>query len=411
MKNFKSVTIFLFVFLASQITIADSNNYHYDKDRNHYDKHKKYKPWKLRKLRSAIREHEARITALENNTTKTVAVDCVSDSEALKNTILEPSTTYVLTGMCDGQIVVGAGLGEITIEGDATGSKDDGINLPAGETDANSIFAAIYAQSGVKLNLNNLTISAANYNSNSDLYIAGVGSYRSAWVRLQNVDVVGGDEGIGAYNTGTVSINGGVSVTGFRESGLLSNGAAVIRAFDSVTVTGGSNQEGSASSAVAAVNGGVVRLSGSNNDITPSTGTLLDPTTAAAVDAFRNGTITVDGGTLNGTIWSGESSAVDLRNLTQSGGHLEPFRNGVMRIRNSNVAGASGDLISVGGFSSLRLDNTIVNNVSGTGIIGTYRYGGIDIRGTSDLNGRDINCADPRERRVDGSVANVGTTC
>ena len=348
---------------------------------------------------------DQRITSLESTSTTTVAVDCATNSTALKDLTLTPNTTYVLTGICDGQIVVGAGLGTINIQGDDVGSMDDGITLQPGETDADSVFAAIYGTSAVRLNLSNLVITADSYNGTGDLYISAVGSFRAAHVVLDNVNVVGGDAGITAANTGSISTNENVSITGFRENGLSAANAAVVRVFDSITITGGTGQEGSFSDAVGAYNGGVVRIIGSATAITSGSGPTID---AAAISAIRNGTITVDGGTLNGTVWSGESSAVDLRNLTQLGGNLEPFRNGVLRIRNSNVVGASGDEISVGGFSNLRLDSTVVNNVSGTASLDTYRYGVIDIRGTSDLNGRDINCADPRELRVDGTVLNVG---
>ncbi|NNE63113.1 MAG: hypothetical protein HKN34_03435, partial [Gammaproteobacteria bacterium] len=353
---------------------------------------------------------DQRLSAIENATTSTVNVDCSADSAALKNTTLRPNTTYVLTGICDGQIRVGAGLGTINIQGDTTGTMDDGITLQAGETDGDEIFAAIYGVDGVRLNLSNLTIDASAYNSSSDLYIAAVGSYRGAHVTLQSVHVVGGDEGLGAWNTGTFSVLEGNNISGFRAHGVISARASVVRIFDSVTVTGGSNQEGTVSEAVIALDGGVITARSETN-ITPATGPNLDATNTVAIFAFRNGTLRLNGGTLSGNLWSGESSSVDLRNITQSNGDIEPFRNGVMRIRNSNIAGASGDQVFVGGFSSLRLDSTVVNNVSGTGSIDTYRYGGIDIRGNSDLNGRDINCADPRERRIDGSVLNVGTTC
>lgn len=75
---------------------------------------------------------DQRISAIENATTSTVNVDCSSDSSALKNVTFRSNTTYVLTGICDGQIRVGAGLGTINIKGDATGTMDDGITLQAG---------------------------------------------------------------------------------------------------------------------------------------------------------------------------------------------------------------------------------------------------------------------------------------
>lgn len=131
----------------------------------------------------------------------------------------------------------------------------------------------------------------------------------------------------------------------------------------------------------------------------------------AAVSAFQNGTIRINDADITGVLWSGESSAVDIRDSVQGEGYINPYRNSVMRIRNSQVAnGNSGTLFS-GDFSVLRMDNTNVANTSGTGEISTYRYGVVDFRGTTDLNGRNINCADPRERRIDGSVLNVGSTC
>jgi len=362
---------------------------------------------------------DQRIISLETSTpSNTIAVDCASDSSALKNLALTPNTTYVLTGMCDGQIEVGAGLGTINIEGDATGVKDDGITLPAGETDGDTVFATIYGTDSVKLNLQNLTISAANYNSESDLYIGGIGSYRGAHVTLTQVDVVGGDEGIGAHNTGTASINEGVRITNFSRHGINSSRASVVRVFDTVEIAGDSNSDWDISEAVVAHQGGVIDF---RNDGDPSTMHSIEPASGpnisiandntAAVSAFQNGTIRIVDTDITGVLWSGDSSVVDIRDSVQGEGYINPYRNSVMRIRDSQVAnGDSGTLYS-GDFSVLRLDNTTVANTSGTGQISTYRYGVVDLRGTTDLNGRDINCADPRELRLDGSVLNVGTTC
>jgi len=358
---------------------------------------------------------DQRISSLESTATKTVAVDCSVNSTALKDLTLTPNTTYVLTGICDGQIVVGAGLGTIRIEGDATGVKDDGITLPTGETDGDTVFASIYGTDSVRLNLKNLTISAANYNSANDLYISAIGSYRGAHVTLTQVDVVGGDEGVGAGNTGTVSIFEGVHITGFSRHGIDSSRASVIRVFNTVEIVGDINSDSDVSEAVVAHQGGVISFS---NDGNPSTMHNIEPASGpnisiandntAAVSAFQNGTIRIVDADITGVLWSGESSTVDIRDSVQGDGYINPYRNSVMRIRNSQVAnGDSGTLYS-GDFSVLRLDNTTVANTSGTGQISTYRYGVIDLRGTTDLNNRDINCSDGRETRIDGSVVNVG---
>ncbi len=360
-----------------------------------------------------FRNFDRRITRLENAAMKTRAVDCVADPKALKNMELSVNTTYVLTGMCEGQIVVGAGLGTIGIEGDGRGYKDDGIFLPAGETDSDRVFAAIYGTNGVRLNLSSLVINADAYNSSGDLYISTVGAYRGAHVVLTDVDVIGGDEGLGAYNTGTFSVDAGVSVTGFRAAGLVANSASVVRVLAPTTVTGGDDQEGFNSEAVSAINGGVIRISGGGT-LAPASGPGISSAqdTAAAVSAFRNGTIQVAGSIINGSVWSGESSAVNLRNVDQSGGNIDAFRNAVIRVRGGRVTGSDDDGISAGVFSVIRMDSTFVGNTGGFGSIDLYRYGGIDLRGATNLNGRDVNCDDLRETRIDNSVQGVGDiTC
>jgi len=371
-------------------------------------------------VESSVNDNDGRITSIEQRLVplenslngEVVTVDCSTDSAALKNLTLTPNTTYTLTGICDGQIIVGAGLGTINIESDGTGGPD-GITLQAGETDADTVFAAIYGNNGVRLILTNLVITVdSSYNAVDDLYIAGVGSYWGARVILDQVSVVGGDEGISAYNNGMISVWEGVTITGFRDAGIKASRASVIRVNDPVTVTGGSNQEGTNSEAIVGLDGGVVAMTGGGT-ITPASGTGISAAleTSAAISAFRNGVITVSDITLNGSVWSGESSTVDLRNVTQSGGNLDIYRNSVLRVRASNVSGAAGDVIWAGAFSTIRMDDTTIGNASGTETINLYSYGIIDLRvlsGTMDMNFRDINCSDPRSVRLFGAISNQG---
>lgn len=404
MKESHFFTGLLVIFLA----FAMSGNLAADDD--DFDDEKRFSAVEKNRL---FRNFEGRITRLESAAMQTRAVDCASDPRALKNLELSVNTTYVLTGMCEGQIVVGAGLGTIGIEGDRNGYKDDGIFLPAGQTDADQVFAAIYGANGVRLNLSNLVINAEAYNSPGDLYISTVGSYRGAHVVLTDVDVIGGDEGLGAYNTGTFSVNDGVSVTGFRSAGLVANSASMVRVVSSITVTGGEGQEGPFSEAISAVNGGVIRVTGGGR-IAPASGPNISTAqdTAAAVSAFRNGTVQVAGASISGSVWSGESSAVDLRNVEQFGGNIDAFRSGIIRVRGGSVTGSETDEIFAGVFSIIRMDNAHVGNVGGIGSISLYRYGAIDLRGNTDLNGRVVNCDDLRETRIDSSVQNVGgVTC
>lgn len=272
------------------------------------------------------------------------------------------------------------------------------------------MFAAIYAIDGVKLNLSDLKIDVLDYNGENDLYIAGIGAYWGAIVTLNSVDIVGGDQGIGIYNSAMMRIGENVTVTGFRDGGIVAGRTSTIRIFDPVTVTGGSNQEGDNSEAIAAVDGGVVSMTGGGT-ITPASGTLISAAqdSAAALSAFRNGIITVRDVTLNGTVWSGESSTVDLRNVTQSGGAIDAYRNSIIRVRGGSVTGASADAIYSGQFGTVRMDDTTIGNASGTGTINLYRYGIIDLRGTTDMGNRDVFCSDPRSINIQGSVTNQGT--
>ncbi|MFT5657608.1 MAG: hypothetical protein ACI9KN_000881 [Gammaproteobacteria bacterium] len=58
--------------------------------------------------------------------------------------------------------------------------------------------------------------------------------------------------------------------------------------------------------------------------------------------------------------------------------------------------------------SVLRINNTAIGNVSGTATMETYRYGVLDIRGASNLNGRTITCPDVQGIKIDGTVTNAG---
>jgi hypothetical protein len=362
---------------------------------------------------------DQRISRVEGVTTQTVAVDCASDAAALKNLTLVPNSTYILTGICDGQITVGAGLGTINIEGD--GGMDDGITLPAGETDGGTVFGAVYGTDAVRLNLSDLVIDASSYNSESDLFAGAVLSTRAAHVTLTDVNVTGGDYGVGAYNTGTITLIGNVSITDFGLNGVRADKGSVVRTFGdatTLTIIGGTGQDWTASEAVVAYQGGVVQFDNDGNDATrhsiqPASGPNLnsDPDdNVAAVSAFQNGTIRIYDANITGVVWSGDSSVVDLRDVVQGGGYVNPYRNSVLRFRDSQIGnGAAGEFFS-GDFSVLRMDDTEVKNSSGSDVISTYRYGVIDLRGATNLNGRGIVCQDTRDLRLDGTVINVGAT-
>ena len=384
---------------------------------------------------------DTRLTPLENPTVDgpTIAVDCATDVTAFKTLTPTPNATYVLSGICEGPVFFdNPSLGTITIQGDENGGQDDGIALPADlltRTDFdhfNRDFAALWGNSGVRLQLENIRVSADGFQTDAadNPSIRALWAGRGAHIILENVSIVGGDIGAEAAG-GYYSMLEGVSISGFGETGLDVNSGGLAHAFFSVTITGATTEfTGDYSEAVLAWRNGSIYLS-QGATLTPAVNTAND-FEGYAVTAIDNGTVRIeDGGTdsrlngivgafrssmvrivdvdavITGNLWSGESSSMLLDGVMQTG-DVEVFRVGSLRIIDSSIAGGSGDAVSVGGASALRLDNTTVGNQSGTGTIESYRYGAINIRGSSDLNGRRV-CGDEQGINIRDSVVNVGS--
>ena len=375
---------------------------------------------------------DQRVTSLEGSATggQTIAVDCDTDATALKNLTASPNTTYVLTGICDGPIRFGAGLGTINVQGDATGTRDDGISQPSGLSNPDTDFAAISGTNGVRLNLENLVLSADNYIGASDFYVSTVQASRGAHLTLTNVDVRGGDTGVSAWN-GYVSVNQGVTVTGFRDAGLSSGLGGTLHTWEPTTVTGGTSLEGSSSTALVAYRNGVLEVTQggtftagtSDGSVTPfypealvavdngsirvsNSGTV---TFTGSVGAYRSSSVHMQAGTVTGHVDSGENSAVRFENVTQSGGYISSYRNSTFRASNSSLVGGIGDLIDVGAMSTMRLDDTVVGNADGVSDLVTYSYGYVTLRGTTNLSNRNITCNSLEALDIRNTVTNVGT--
>jgi hypothetical protein len=67
--------------------------------------------------------------------------------------------------------------------------------------------------------------------------------------------------------------------------------------------------------------------------------------------------------------------------------------------------GSNADAIYVQGASTMTLGNTDVGNSSGIGSIDVAHHGFLSLQGTTNLNGRIINCADPVQ-----DIQQFGTT-
>ena len=377
----------------------------------------------------ALVDHDTRITALEVGTGMDVAVDCISNSAALRNSTLKPGNTYVLTGMCDGPIRITEPAGTYRFRGDATGVKDDGIISQPGQTEDHviSIFGPISA------NFDNLTISGANYTSQADLDVTTIHVKGNASVSLVNVDAVGGDWGVWA-DSAYLAIGGDVKITGFREEGLIATNGGHVQVADFIAVEGADNQPGDYSIAMDATRNGSIliggggiftagtddgtnvdyeriSLSANGNGTVRITGSV-PVTLTGTIEVLRSAEVRIKSGgsanrnTLDGDIYASDQSVVRVRYLDQSDGVARASSGSGFIARDSNLSIGASDFINVQA-ANMTLWNTTVGNSLGTGSINISNYGFLSLLGTTELNGRIINCPDPVQS-IQGMATGIG---
>ena len=364
-----------------------------------------------------ITANDIRISAIEDGDSGTgvdTDVNCVDNPLALKNTTLTPGTTYVLTGMCDGPVRISEPAGTYSFRGDATGIKDDGIISPPGQVE-DYVFSAY---GPISASFHNLTISGANYTSLGGVYVTTVYVTGNSSLSLNEVDVVGGDNGVNA-DSAYIAIGDGVNITGFREEGLIALNGGNIRVDDFISVTGAANELGDFSVAMDATRNGSIVISGggiftagtddgSNPDYESismsanGNGTIRirnsnAVTLTGAIEAIRSSEIRIQsGGTIVGAISATDQSHVRVRNVTHSGGNITAISGSGFTARNSTLSDNSSDWIGVQQVSTMSLRDTTVGNSSGAASINVFHHGFLSLQGAAtDLNGRIINCSDP----------------
>ena len=383
---------------------------------------------KVGNLVIAVNNNDIRISELEGRTGgEEISVDCFTDSAALINTNLAPGNTYVLTGMCDGPVRISEPAGTYSFRGDATGVKDDGIISPPGQLE-DYVFSAY---GPISANFDNLTISGTNYTSQADTFVTTLYLAGNASASLLNVDVVGGDYGVfadGAY----ISVGGAVNITGFREEGLIAANGSSIQVDDFITVAGAFNEPGEYSAAMDAFRSGSIVISGGGN-FTAGTddGSNADyerislsangngsirirnssaVTLTGAIEAIRSSEIRIQsGGTIVGAISATDQSHVRIRNVTHSGGNITSISGSGFTARNSTLSDNSSDWIGVQQVSTMSLRDTIVGNSSGVANINVFHHGFLSLQGTTNLNGRVINCLDAAQDIQLIAATGIGT--
>jgi len=382
----------------------------------------------MENIKNAVNDNNMQINAFHPGP-KEIAIDCSANADAFANTGIEDNVTYTLTGMCNGPIQIES-HNNVTIRGDATGSKDDGVQLPAGLTEQPYAAIGIWQSNGVVLD--NLTVSAANYVSETYAFgnnVSAVHVGNKSLAEALSVDFVGGDYSVHVYNDGMLTLGEGNTVTGFNIGGLTAYNHGLIRTLDDITVTGlvGTSNQGDPN-ALQATNNGIVEIRNGGTFAGP-TGGEQDPAYHTAVWASDNGTIRIKAGanpaTVNGGVASSMSAVIRVEGNTTVNGYVGAYHLGYTRIAGTTQYGG---LIEVGDGGYLRFDSSSLNP---QGTVGIYRmgkmragntdmhiadnlidvsgFGMLNLRLGTTLNGANIDCHESRLVSIHGSITDVGT--
>lgn len=386
----------------------------------------------LRNLRDAVIDNDMRITALEAGA-KEIAVDCSMDVNAFLNTTIEDNATYTLTGMCNGPIWIES-RDNVTIQGDATGSKDDGVQLQAGLSEHPYAAIGIWQSRGVVLD--NLTVSAANYVNASYSFgdnVSAVHVGNKSLAEASNVDFIGGDYSVHVYHDGMLTLREGNTVTGFNLGGLTAYNQGLIRTLDHITVTGLTGASTSEdSNAIQATNNAVIDIRGGGSFAGPTiagsqdyrttvwasdNGTVRtqdasNPTqVTGGVAANRSAVVWIEGNaTVNGYIGAYHMGYTRIVDTTQSGGLIEAGDGAFLRFQSSSLTPSSllfpTTPVDIYRMGKLRVEHSGMdlggNNISVSG----FSY--INLRGTTDAGGADIQCHERGLIFIQPSVTGVG---
>jgi hypothetical protein len=375
-----------------------------------------------------------------NGINQDVPLNCDDDADAFLNAPINSHTTYILTGMCNGPIWI-SDRSNVTIMGDASGSKDDGVILPASLLE--DPFAAIGAWRAKAVTLENLTVDASNYVSKNYDFgnnVAALSAGFQSYVTVTEVDFLGGDWALDVFDLAMLRLKAGVSVTGFNRGGLNSDGGANIRVDEPITVTGIVNTStddyinalNAGRNGTIKINNGGTFTAGTTTETIDSQGFTIYP---AAVWAGDNGSILVQDGSsptvFNGAVESGYSATIRMRGDTTIHGVLGAYHNSVMHLTDIVQDGGeiyagdggymrieSGTLTPVSTFNSAfdlyRNGRARINNstlILGGKNISVSSFSVLNLRGTTNLGTDGIDCGDSQNVSIRNSVVHGPISC
>jgi hypothetical protein len=376
---------------------------------------------------------EQRLLALESGMPQQVSIDCNADVNAFLGTTIRSNTIYTLSGMCNGPIWID-NRHDIVIQGDNSGSGDDGVLLPPGL--AEHPVGAIALWKSTAIRLDNLALSADNYVNQTYSFgenVAALGVAEQSWAEVADVAFSGGDFSVDVNNGAQLSLRQGVSIVGYNRAGLSAYNHGLIRTHDDISVSGivGRSTE-TYPYAIVAINNSIVEItaggnfsgasgqpvdeyptavwSGDNSSIRFSNS--ANPTTVnGSIESAYSSMVRISGNlTLNGALASYHRGYIRATGLTQSGGPIYAGDAATIRFESSRLTPPNATFpwatLDIYRQGNLRMNDTEVNLNGNT--IYVSGFGFLNLRGETDLNHANISCHDRHQISIRPSVDNVG---
>lgn len=376
---------------------------------------------------------EQRLLALESGLPNQVEIDCTGDANAFLGMTVQSNTIYTLSGMCNGPIWIN-NRHDIIIQGDNSGVKDDGVQLPPGLPEHPRGALALSQSPGIRLD--NLVLSADHYVSQSYAFgdnVASLIATDQSRIEVENVDFVGGDFSVEISNGSQLDLYQGVTVTGYNRAGLSAFNHGLIKTHADIGVSGIVGLSTDVYPyAIQAIGNSLVEItaggsfsgaSGQDVDEYPTAvwsgdnstihfANSSNPTTVnGSIESAYSSMVRISGNlTLNGALASYHRGYIRATGLTQSGGPIYAGDAATIRFESSNLTPPNGEFpwatLDIYRQGNLRMNDTLVNLNGNT--IYASGFGILNLRGNSNLNFANISCHDPNQISIRPQVQNVG---
>ena len=276
-----------------------------------------------------------------------IDIDCDANPDALieppYSDHFYPNTTFNITGDCNGPIIVSSD--HVRLVG-AEPNRAASIVLPNPVTPPASVSdGAIFVDGAHDFRVENLTVDVSLWGSQAiaaGTDAAGVYA-RNAFVRLIDVDVVGGLYGINPFRNAIIRLQGTVNITEFVNEGITSGDQSLVTTRGQVNVSS-TRSDGNYMNGVGAYRSGVVDFragivvtvpdqldntgspsaieSGDYSHVRIRSAGSINITGGNALSLYRSGTIVMLAGTLNGEVYVGRKSLLQLSNIVHPTGHI-----------------------------------------------------------------------------------------